>query len=78
MPDTNRRVETLSNRYPAAECVGAHPVVIDKSEWVPGANPNRLLGEPDRYGYFESYFRCLLCGVEVLSKSRFPEECDQR
>jgi hypothetical protein len=41
-------------------------------------NPERRLGEPERYGYFESYFRCLLCGVEVLSKRRFPEECDQR
>jgi hypothetical protein len=77
MSDTNRRVETLSNRYPEADRVGDH-LVIDKSEWVPGMNPERRLGEPERYGYFESYFRCLLCGVEVLSKSRFPEECDQR
>lgn len=63
--------------YPDAEPVGAH-LVIDKVEWVPGADPDPHMRHDGQEMYAESYFRCIRCGVECLSKRDFPEECELR
>jgi hypothetical protein len=75
MSDTSSRVETLSNRHPDAEQVGPH-LVIDKTEWVPGKHPDPHRRREGQTEYRESYRRCIQCGVEVLSKHDFPDECE--
>ena len=77
MSDTSSRVETLSNSYPDAERIGSH-LVIDKTEWVPGKHPDPHLRHENQTEYPERYLRCISCGVEVLSKSDFPQECDEQ
>jgi hypothetical protein len=61
--------------YPDARYVGPH-LVIDKTEWVPGAHPEPHRREDGQTEYAESYFRCIRCGAERLSERDFPEECD--
>lgn len=76
MKNTIRGLERLSdNSYPDAQRVGEH-LVIDKKDWVPGKHPEPHLREEEQMGYWESYLTCVDCGVEVLSKRDFPEECD--
>ena len=75
MSNTDSRVETLSNRHPDAEQVGPH-LVIDKTDWVPGQHPDPHRGHPEQTEYLEHFYRCTLCGVEVLQKRDFPKTCD--
>jgi hypothetical protein len=76
MSDTSSRVETLSDRHPDAERVGPH-LVIDKTDWVPGQNPDPHRGHPEQTEYLEHFYRCTLCGVEVLQKRDLPETCEE-
>lgn len=75
MENTSSRVETLSNRYPDAKPVGEH-LVIDRREWVPGEHPEPHLRAEGQTEYLEAFYRCLLCGVKVLSTDDFPETCE--
>jgi hypothetical protein len=76
MDKTTRGLERLSdNSYPDAQRVGAH-LVIDKKDWVPGKHPEPHLREEGQTGYWESYLKCIDCGVEVLSKRDLPESCE--
>lgn len=61
--------------FPDAEYVGPH-LIIDKTEWAPGANPEPHLREDGQTTYPERYLRCLRCGAERLRRDEFPEECD--
>jgi hypothetical protein len=61
--------------FPDAEYVGPH-LIIDKTEWVPGENPEPHLREDGQTTYAERYLRCLRCGAERLHRDEFPEECD--
>lgn len=75
MSTHNNRTSTAPS-YPDAHPVGPH-LVIDKTEWVPGAHPEpdrRYAGQP---GYSESYYRCVKCGTECLSTDDFPPDCDE-
>lgn len=60
--------------YPDARAVGPH-LVIDRTEWVPGHNPETHLAHDGQRGYAESYYRCLRCGAERQSTSGFPPAC---
>lgn len=64
-----------SPTFPDAEYVGQH-LIIDKTEWVPGANPEPHLREDGQTTYPEQYLRCIHCGAERLGRRDFPEECD--
>lgn len=75
MSNTTSRVETLSDRFPDARHVDAH-LVIDRREWVPGKHPDPQRRHEGQTEYLERYFRCIDCGVEVVSKRDFPVECD--
>ena len=75
MSDTSSRVETLSSRYPDAEHVGPH-LVIDKTQWCPGPNPDPHRRHKEQTEYLERYLRCVQCGVEVLREDDFPETCE--
>lgn len=61
--------------FPDAEYVGDH-LVIDKTEWIPGEHPEAHRREAGQPTYPETYFRCLLCGAERLTRADFPERCD--
>jgi hypothetical protein len=61
--------------YPNAHPVGHH-LLIDKTEWVPGPHPEPHRRSAGQRTYPESYFRCIKCGEERLSKRRFPDSCD--
>lgn len=61
--------------FPDAEYVGPH-LIIDKTEWAPGANPEPHLREDGQTTYPERYLRCLRCGAERLRRDEFPDECD--
>ena len=61
--------------FPDAEYVGPH-LIVDKTEWAPGANPEAHLREDGQTTYPERYLRCLRCGVERLHRDEFPAECD--
>jgi hypothetical protein len=75
MSDTSSRVETLSNRHPDAEQVGPH-LVTDKTDWVPGKHPDPHRQREGQTEYLESYYQCLRCEVQVLSKDNLPEACE--
>lgn len=60
--------------HPDARAVGEH-LVVDKSEWVPGRNPERQLGYDGQRGYAEAYLRCIQCGAERQSERGFPPDC---
>lgn len=60
--------------FPDAYPVGPH-LVVDRSEWVPGSNPESHLREDGQEGYLEPYYHCLKCGEQRLSKRDFPEAC---
>jgi len=68
-------VETLSDRHPDAERVGPH-LVIDKTDWVPGRHPDPHRRHEGQTEYLESFYQCLRCEVQVLSKDDFPETCE--
>ena len=61
--------------YPDAEYVGHH-LVIDRTEWVPGENPEPHLREDGQTTYPETYYRCIRCGDERIRRDDFPEDCD--
>jgi len=61
--------------YPDADPVGSH-LVIDRTEWVPGKDPDPHRRHDGQRAYRETYFRCIKCGEERLSKRDFPEQCD--
>lgn len=67
--------KSASPTFPDAEYVGDH-LIIDKTEWVPGRNPEPHLREDGQTTYPERYLRCLRCGAERLHRDEFPEECD--
>jgi len=67
--------KTAAPSFPDAESVGDH-LVVDRVEWVPGADPEPHRRDDGQRAYAESYFRCLRCGVECLSKRDFPDSCD--
>lgn len=72
---THKNTRSAAPSHPEADAVGPH-LVIDRTEWIPGSHP-----EPHRRGdgqraYAETYYRCLKCGIETVSKADFPEECD--
>jgi hypothetical protein len=62
--------------YHDVEYVGPH-IVIAKQEWVPGPHPEAHRRDQGQTEYVESYFRCVRCGAERLSKREFPDECDE-
>lgn len=70
--NTDRRPAAPS--YPDAESVGQH-LVIDRTEWVPGSDPEHHRRYDGQRVYRESYFRCIKCGIECVSKRDFPPEC---
>lgn len=70
-----REHESAAPAYPDAEYVGQH-LIIDKTEWVPGANPEPHLREDGQTSYPDRYLRCLRCGAERTRRADFPEECD--
>lgn len=61
--------------YPSATPVGQH-LVIDRSEWIPGANPEPHMRYDGQRTYRESYYRCVKCGEERQAKRDFPAACD--
>lgn len=61
--------------YPSATPVGQH-LVIDRSEWIPGADPEPHMRYDGQRTYRETYYRCVKCGEERQAKRDFPEECD--
>lgn len=61
--------------YPDAEPVGPH-LVVDKTEWVPGKDPEPHRRYDGQRAYRERYYRCLKCGEERLATADFPEQCD--
>ena len=66
-----------SKRHPEAKRVGDH-LVVDKSEWVPGADPDPHFRWDGQTTYREAYLRCIRCGTECVRESDFPERCDER
>ncbi|MFC7143019.1 hypothetical protein ACFQMA_25300 [Halosimplex aquaticum] len=74
MSTHNSTVRSVAPSYPDAEPVGPH-LVIDKTEWVPGRHPESHRGHAGQRGYRESFYRCVVCGAERLSKRDLPEEC---
>ena len=62
-------------QYADAEHVGEH-LVIETSEWVPGQNPEPHQGHPEQTEYLEHFYRCIICGVEVLQERDLPESCE--
>lgn len=61
--------------YPDAEYVGPH-LIVDKTQWVPGGNPDPHLRSDGQTTYPERYLRCIRCGAERLRRRDFPDECD--
>lgn len=81
---THRNERTTSERterksatpdYPDAYPVGEH-LVIDRTEWVPGRDPEPHRRHDGQRAYRESYYRCLKCGDERQAKRYFPDHCD--
>jgi hypothetical protein len=60
--------------HPDVEHVRKH-YVIRKGEWVPGEHPDPHRRRDGQTMYLERFFRCVQCGVEVLSKDDLPETC---
>jgi hypothetical protein len=71
----NNETTSTAPTYPDAYPVDQH-LVIDKTEWVPGPNPEPHLGHDRQRAHRESYYRCIKCGEERQAKRDFPEECD--
>lgn len=69
--------KTVVPPYPDAEPVGQH-LVIDKTDWIPGVNPEEHLRHDGQTVYHERYYRCICCGDERLGKRDFPEDCPER
>ena len=63
-----------AQQHPDAEQVGSH-LIIDKTEWIPGQHPDPHRGHPEQTEYLEHFYRCTLCGVEVLQKRDLPNSC---
>jgi len=61
--------------YPDAVRVGPH-LVVDKTEWVPGANPEPHLREDRQTTYPETYLYCLRCSAEAMRERDLPATCD--
>lgn len=72
--DSPSEGRSSSPSHPDAEPVGSH-LVIDKTEWVPGYDPEPHRREAGQPAYPESYFRCIRCGAERLRKEDLPDEC---
>jgi hypothetical protein len=68
-------LQTTAPTYPDAEPIGPH-LVVDKTEWVPGKDPEPHRRYDGQRAYHERYYRCLVCGEERLSTADFPEQCD--
>lgn len=64
----------VSPEHNGAEKVGEHQV-IRRSEWVPGNHPEPHKQDEIHSGYIEHYLKCVHCGIEVLNKMDFPDEC---
>lgn len=62
-------------RYPDAEPVDAH-LVVDRTDWIPGRHPEPERRYDGQRAYRERYYRCIRCGIECVSLSDFPPECD--
>lgn len=67
--------KSVAPTFPDAEYVGQH-LIIHKTEWVPGGNPEPHLREDCQTTYPERYLRCIRCGAERHRRSDFPEVCD--
>jgi len=67
-------MKTAVPSHPDARPVGEH-LVVDKTEWVPGVDPDRYLRYDGQRAYLERYVRCVLCGAERMTERDFPEEC---
>lgn len=67
--------KSSSPSYPDAAYVGDH-LVVDRTDWVPGAHPDPHLRDPARAGYPESYVRCIRCEAEALHPDDLPENCE--
>lgn len=75
MSDSDSYVKRASApQHPDAEHVGGH-LVIQTSDWVPGRHPDPHRGHPEQSEYLEQFYRCTLCGVEVLQKRDLPDSC---
>ena len=61
--------------FPDAEYVGPH-LIVDRTEWAPGGNPEPHLREDGQTTYPERYLRCIRCGAERRRRDEFPNECD--
>lgn len=61
--------------YPDAEYVDDH-LVVDRTDWVPGPDPEPHRRDPGRAAYPERYLRCIRCGAEALSTEDLPETCE--
>lgn len=70
------RQRSAAPSHPDPEPVGDH-LVIDKVDWVPGADPDPHRRVDGQRAYAEPYFRCILCGEERLSRDAFPDDCDR-
>lgn len=57
-----------------AKKIGNH-YIVRKSQWTPGKHPEPYKRNRTQNGYIEYYFECVDCGVEVLKKMDFPEDC---
>lgn len=66
--------ESSAPTDPNVQPVGPH-LVTDKTDWIPGADPEPHLRESGQTEYAESYFRCIRCGRERLRLTDFPGEC---
>jgi len=66
---------TTAPTYPDAIPVDQH-LVIDRTEWVPGADPEPHLRQDGQQAYRESYYRCVKCGAERQAKRYFPDDCE--
>lgn len=75
MSTHTRDDRTSAPSYPDATPAGDH-LVVDRTEWVPGAHPDPHLRDPARAAYPETYLRCLRCGAEALHADDLPENCE--
>lgn len=70
----NEQARRSEVSFPDAKRVGEH-LVIEKTQWVPGARPESCAAPRPRDGYVEGYFYCLQCGAERLSRREFAGVC---
>ncbi|QSG14372.1 hypothetical protein HSEST_0828 [Halapricum desulfuricans] len=74
MSESKFNSSVVPPEHDGASKTGEHRV-IRKSEWVPGHHPEPHKRDGTRSGYIEHYLKCVRCGVEVLNKMDFPDEC---